>query len=216
MSDMDITFTCSKCGQKLMVDDWATGSQVQCPKCGQNLTVPTPTRPTVQPLTPRVPPAPPVAARAFPQVSSATSGSQAKLPIPPVLQQTPGDGTKQCPFCAETIKVEARICRFCGSDLVTTQPARKPEPVEQGMSISDVARLKVKPLHVVLAILVVIIAVGLYSFAEKGRKELEDVGLGGNFVRCVIVGFGFEDLSDKKIEKTEDFMKRLKRQENNK
>lgn len=25
--------------------------------------------------------------------------------------------TKECPFCAETIKIAAKICRFCGRDL---------------------------------------------------------------------------------------------------
>jgi prepilin-type processing-associated H-X9-DG protein len=35
-------------------------------------------------------------------------------PIPPL----PTDDTKICPFCAETIKKAAKICRFCGSDLV--------------------------------------------------------------------------------------------------
>lgn len=32
-------------------------------------------------------------------------------------------GTKQCPFCAESIKVEAVFCRFCQHDLAT-QPSR--------------------------------------------------------------------------------------------
>ena len=34
-------------------------------------------------------------------------------------QAAPAEGeTKACPFCAETIKVNAKICRFCGRDVV--------------------------------------------------------------------------------------------------
>lgn len=33
------------------------------------------------------------------------------------------DGTKKCPYCAETIKLEAVKCRFCGSELNSAEVA---------------------------------------------------------------------------------------------
>jgi len=37
------------------------------------------------------------------------------------------DETKICPFCAETIRVEAVVCKHCGRDL-EPQPEPQPEP----------------------------------------------------------------------------------------
>ena len=42
---MDITFACKKCDQHMAVDETAVGCSVNCPNCGQELTIPPDTKP---------------------------------------------------------------------------------------------------------------------------------------------------------------------------
>ncbi len=56
-------------------------------------------------------------------VSPLTSSSENPPSAPP-------PATRQCPYCAETIKAAARVCRYCGRDLVTGQTAA-PVPIIQ-------------------------------------------------------------------------------------
>jgi TM2 domain-containing membrane protein YozV len=41
------------------------------------------------------------------------------------IKQIEQETAKKCPYCAETIKAEAVICRFCGRDLSTGQPSQQ-------------------------------------------------------------------------------------------
>ncbi len=95
-----------------------------------------------------------------PSESNPLLKSIASLPSPP-------SPDKKCPYCAETIKAEAKICRFCGYDLVTGQSARKTAESTPSNAAS--------PLPKILAVLLVIAMMVGGFFAYNFWKNLQKV-----------------------------------------
>src|SRR5450830_741715 len=68
------------------------------------------------------------------------SGSNKQPKINPEIISNNFDDTRKCPFCAESIKTDAIICRFCQKEI---QPISKPEvTVSKPFTVTDLMPMK--------------------------------------------------------------------------
>lgn len=94
------------------------------------------------------------------------------------------DGTKPCPFCAETILLAARKCRFCGEFLDASAPSEAPaEPAVDAQPSRS--RPEVGPLRrgITVVVLIALVGLGLYLYFIAGLAS--DVE-----ARCSLSGSG--------------------------
>jgi len=115
----DIVFKCQRCGATLAANCSRKGGDVDCTSCKKSTAVP-----TVGYSTSCLSCGNDVAISIdFGCDSPKCPQCDQPLPATTSLSVTEIRSTRKCPFCAEQIQPNAKICRFCHSDLTSGVPA---------------------------------------------------------------------------------------------
>jgi predicted RNA-binding Zn-ribbon protein involved in translation (DUF1610 family) len=147
---MAIKFSCGSCGKAFSARDEHAGRKSKCPVCGNEIEVP-----ALAILSPAVPP----------PLISPSSGSS----VPP--------WTRQCPYCAEEIKIDAKKCRYCGEFIESDESPLLP--------VSTGGKVQLK--WIGWAVFVVLTAVGLVMIPDISEWNLNLGSIGAALIAILVL-----------------------------
>ena len=115
---MAIAFHCPACHHELKIADDKAGLRVNCPGCGESVTVP-------------LPPESAAGAEPAPATTDDRAGATPPVTGPGAPAENVAD-SRPCPMCGKPIRVAARRCRFCGEDLTGGRGEERSTKLEAG------------------------------------------------------------------------------------
>jgi hypothetical protein len=122
---MDIVFNCPKCDQELAVDQSGAGTQIDCPACGANITIPSGGKVTTGSLPPVTPPPPAPSSIA----SSAAAKVALHLKVP--VRDKPGE------MLIDKPKPPLEIVQKGAGKRLRTRTIRRASCIESGHDLFD-------------------------------------------------------------------------------